>query len=271
MAKDLISRQTLNGFREAMVDYWVLRNIEEAFENEGVKCNLTFVPPNYISGQRRTLVEQYYSSITFHKMNDVASVLRVFERVLEDVSDPERLHRLLVKDGFSIEDGIISPPARLTPTLGWASELAGEFNLPQLQRQTKQIAEFVDSDPDLAVGRAFMLLETVCKTILSERGVGVNSKDDFGKFFRTVLSTLRLVPEEIEESAKGAKAIRRILGNLHGIARGTNEFRNLYGGHGRDGRSSSLKPRHAKLAAGAATTLAVFLYETHIETLEDSQ
>jgi hypothetical protein len=44
------------------------------------------------------------------------------------------------------------------------------------------------------------------------------------------------------------------------------ELRNLYGtGHGKGGRTKGLSPRHAKLAVGAAATLAVFLFETHKE------
>ena len=268
MRNEMISKRTRNEFREAMANWWVLRNIAEAFESEGVRCNTAFVPPDYISGQRRTLVEQYYSTVSFSDTNDVNRVLRVFELVLEDKPYPDKLYRLLNKDGYEISNGTISPPAWITSTLEWASMLASEFDLPHLHRQTKQIAEFVDTDPDLAVGRAFMLLETVCKTILSEKGVHINKKDDFGQLFRTVQANLKLIPEEIDESTKGAEAIRRLLGNFGGVARGMNEVRNLYGGHGRDGRSTSLKPRHAKLAAGAATTLAVFLYETHMETKE---
>ncbi len=41
----------------------------------------------------------------------------------------------------------------------------------------------------------------------------------------------------------------------------------LYGtGHGQHGSSSGLTTRHAKLAVGAASTLAVFLFETHEQT-----
>ena len=44
------------------------------------------------------------------------------------------------------------------------------------------------------------------------------------------------------------------------------ELRNLYGtGHGKDGKAQLLMPRHAKLAVGAATTLATILFETHKE------
>ena len=48
------------------------------------------------------------------------------------------------------------------------------------------------------------------------------------------------------------------------MAQSLAELRNLYGtGHGKDGKSKGLAARHAKLAVGAAATVAVFLFETH--------
>ena len=48
------------------------------------------------------------------------------------------------------------------------------------------------------------------------------------------------------------------------IVQGLAELRNSYGsGHGKEATFKGLQPRHSKLAVGAATTLAVFLFETH--------
>jgi hypothetical protein len=48
------------------------------------------------------------------------------------------------------------------------------------------------------------------------------------------------------------------------VINGINELRNSYGtGHGRDAKFIGLSQRHAKLATGAASTLAIFLLETH--------
>ncbi|TAE73026.1 MAG: hypothetical protein EAZ84_13545 [Verrucomicrobia bacterium] len=59
----------------------------------------------------------------------------------------------------------------------------------------------------------------------------------------------------------------RILSNLSTVGHGLAELRRLYGtGHGQHGSTSGLTPRHAKLAAGAAATLAIFLFETHEQT-----
>jgi hypothetical protein len=54
--------------------------------------------------------------------------------------------------------------------------------------------------------------------------------------------------------------------NLATLVHGSAELRNFYGtGHGRSKSQAKqrLTSRHARLAVGAATTLDVFLYETH--------
>src|SRR5947209_5042830 len=56
------------------------------------------------------------------------------------------------------------------------------------------------------------------------------------------------------------------LNNLATISQGLAELRNPFGtGHGKDAGSRGLNKRHARLAVGAATTLGVFLFETHQE------
>ena len=81
---------------------------------------------------------------------------------------------------------------------------------------------------------------------------------------REARKALGLIPESVPNSAKGAETIRRLLSNLGNVAQGLGELRNLYGtGHGKTGNAKGLSPRHAKLAVGAAATLATFLLETH--------
>jgi hypothetical protein len=54
--------------------------------------------------------------------------------------------------------------------------------------------------------------------------------------------------------------------NLATITQGVNELRNHYGtGYGKVAGTKGLLPRHARLAVGAASTLAVFLVETDNE------
>lgn len=83
---------------------------------------------------------------------------------------------------------------------------------------------------------------------------------------RRTAEELQLVPDRVPDAAKGADVIKKLLGNLAVVSQSLAELRNLYGtGHGKEGRTAGLSPRHAKLAVGAAATLAVFLFETHKE------
>jgi hypothetical protein len=75
---------------------------------------------------------------------------------------------------------------------------------------------------------------------------------------------LRVTPDDVADDAPAAASIRRTLGSLGGIVVGLAELRNSYGtGHGKPMGSGGLRPRHARLAVGAASTLAAFLFETY--------
>jgi len=138
------------------------------------------------------------------------------------------------------------------------------LNANHLEEQIRRLEACVDTDPSLAIGTAKELIETCCKTILAERGKPVTGMPDISTLTKETLKELKLVPEGIHEAARGADVIRRLLSNLGTIGNGLAELRGLYGtGHGKHGSTSGLGARHAKLAVGAAATLAIFLLETH--------
>lgn len=157
--------------------------------------------------------------------------------------------------------------------------LAGAKNLGSLKRtavaldafhladQIRRMEEGIERDPALAIGTAKELLETVCKTILAERGKPMEGTPELPNLTKETFKELKLVPEGVPDEAKGAKAIKVLLSNLATIANNLAEIRNLYGtGHGKGGTTKGLSSRHAKLAVGAASTLATFLFETHSST-----
>jgi hypothetical protein len=153
------------------------------------------------------------------------------------------------------------------PRLDALKETATVFNAGHLAEQIRRIEQSIDTDPGLAIGTAKELVETCCKTILTERGKCVPVASDIPKLTKAVCRELRLVPEGVAEEARGAQTIKVLLSNLATIAQGLAEIRGLYGtGHGKDGRAKGLTPRHARLAVGAATTLVSFLFETHEQT-----
>ena len=152
------------------------------------------------------------------------------------------------------------------PSLVTLKETAIVFDARHLADQIRRMERSIETDPALAIGTAKEIIETCCKTILGERKKPFEGKPDIQVLTKAVLKELKLVPEGVPENAKGAKTIKVLLSNLATIVQGLAELRGLYGtGHGKDGRTKGLTPRHSKLAVGAATTLVNFLFDTHKE------
>ena len=135
-----------------------------------------------------------------------------------------------------------------------------------ITQQITRMEAAVLNDPALAIGTAKELVETCCKTILEARSIEFPKSAELPELIKLTVKTLELTPHDIPERAKAAETIKRLLSNLGTITQGIAELRNQYGtGHGKAGGSRGLGSRHAKLAVGAASTLAVFLAETHNE------
>ena len=134
-----------------------------------------------------------------------------------------------------------------------------------LQQITRMEAA-VENDPGLAIGTAKELVETACKTILKERNIKLTGNEELPKLVKATAKELKLTPSDIADDAKASDSIKRLLSNLATITNGVAELRNSYGtGHGKEAKSRGLTSRHAKLAVGSASTLAIFLVETHNE------
>lgn len=151
-------------------------------------------------------------------------------------------------------------------TLEDLKRAAAAFDARHLMDQIRRMESSVHQDPALAIGTAKELIETCCKTILSERGRPVKRTPDIPALTKETLKELNLVPEGVSDSVRGSDTIKRILQNLGAIGHGLAELRGLYGtGHGKHGKAQGLRPRHAKLAVGAASTLVTFIFDTHVE------
>ena len=269
---DLISKSTRNRFREVLVGS-TLREIAMIFDEAGLTPDLGFDPG--LGGERRTLVEQYYADADFSSWADVSKIVAAYGEVVQwlvrtaDDSNADDLIARMKRDGFEYESGAFT--RRWNDSTLFVDDVrayATVGNLQELIAQTDRLRDSIENDPGLAVGTAKELVETVCKTILDERNV-VYDDDDMGKIIRALTKELQLDPSSVSQNARGSETIRRTLANLGQVAQGIAELRNLYGtGHGRAGRTSAIKPRHARLAVGAATTLAMFLLETHREQTE---
>lgn len=133
-------------------------------------------------------------------------------------------------------------------------------------QQITRMESAVSNDPELAIGTAKELIETCCNTILNNTQTPIPKNLNVPQLVKLTVKQLQLTPNDIPDAAKAADTIKRLLSNLATIAQGMAELRNSYGtGHGKTMNRNGLQARHAKLAVGAASTLAVFLIETHDE------
>jgi len=136
-----------------------------------------------------------------------------------------------------------------------------------LSRQITRIESAIHNDPELAIGSAKELVETVAKTICKSRSITYNNSDDMPALLKKVRAELELTPSNIDAAARGADIVRQLYSNLGSIVQTIAEMRNLYGtGHGKPLGINGLDHRHARLVAGASATLATFLLETHETT-----
>lgn len=150
------------------------------------------------------------------------------------------------------------------PHLDEAGKIAEQLSGPHIGQQVRRLRDAVERDPDLAIGTAKEFVETLCKAILAERNQVVPRDIEFPALVRKTIGAVEIVRPGTANAAEVEKLFAPLIGNLSAIGHKLAEIRNQYGtGHGRNVGHTSLGRRHAKLVVGAATTLAVFLYECH--------
>ncbi len=143
-------------------------------------------------------------------------------------------------------------------------EIKKILNAEYVTQQINLMESSIEAAPHISIGLAKELIETCCKSIFDERKMVYDKNWDLGKLMKETTKLLKLTPSDIPNETKAASSIKQILGSLSSVVQGIAEVRNEYGsGHGKDGKFKGLQPRHAELAVGASSTLAIYLLETH--------
>jgi hypothetical protein len=174
-----------------------------------------------------------------------------------DPEHPEWRHRTLSRAGAS--------PA-------WLQQLADDLSLPELRTAIQRAEDAIEDDPASAVGTAKELLETVCKTILQQRGVSLSGAPDVPALLKQTMRVLGLDRESLCVGDRGVGAVRRALGGLTNVVVGLDDLRNDCGtGHGREASALAPTVGVARLSVGAATAACVFLLETHLGGQADGE
>lgn len=103
----LLHPRARSAFREAASDYGVVRQIERAFEDEGMDPAPESTREWYAPGQRRGTFDRYTAGVDWSDPRQVRQVLNVFEQILDWTSEGdyrENLVRHLRRDGYIVDD-----------------------------------------------------------------------------------------------------------------------------------------------------------------------
>jgi hypothetical protein len=250
-------------FKDAAGDIWQHRVNNNDWDDHWVFYDARF---NLMNGDDETFLA--FLCETIHP------VIRV------DAAEAERICQLynqyLRNDGFQIVEKtrLSGKPVfigryvgvSVIPAVSAVKQTLGGTDPGYIAQQITRMEASVLNDPALAIGTAKELVETCCKTILEARSIPFSKSADLPELIKLTTKELELTSNDIPDKAKAADTVKRLLSNLATITQGIAELRNQYGtGHGKASGAKGLGPRHAKLAVGAASTLAVFLAETHNE------
>jgi hypothetical protein len=142
---------------------------------------------------------------------------------------------------------------------------AAANGIPHIEEQIAALERAVVENPGLAFDLAKFIVESTCKTILSERKIAFEKSDKLSKLFKAVTTNVSLLPTQASGEAEARRKLLQTLNGLHTALQGVCELRNSCGftSHGSGGQRPAMEGVQALLAAQAADTIVGFLFSAH--------
>lgn len=152
-----------------------------------------------------------------------------------------------------------------TPFIMHGARVAMASGLVHIKEQIEGIEQAVIENPGLAFDLARTLIETTCRTILTERGVAFDLKDDLPKLFKTATKHLPFLPTAESGAVEVRKSLAQTLKGLSTAVQGVCELRNLCGfaSHGSDSPRPAMEAVQALLVAETSDAVVGFLHRVH--------
>lgn len=268
MSRELICKATRNEFREILAGF-TLREIKMIFEAAQLEPRVDYQPP--VSGQRRSLVEQYYASIDFGSQEDVRKLLNAYEELIEQLQQTqsrvinpelvdsiiETLLRRMKRDGFTLQSGLfvsIKPQSTLVE-VATTTALSEESITEHLE---KARAKLETGDHAGAIASAHTLIEEFLKALLRKTNTTFNEiEGDIRALYKVVATPLNLDPkgDHLEKYLKAIiDGLKRQICGLYEVANKASD---------RHARHYNPAKHHAKLAVNTAFTLCEFILESY--------
>lgn len=123
-------------------------------------------------------------------------------------------------------------------------------------------------NPNIALDGAKSIMETICKTILANKGIAFNPCEKLGKLIKDTYNSLPFMSYINSTDANNA---RQILSSFETIVKNIGEFRNAHGAiaHGRDIQSTAFDLYLTELVIASSDLVSSFLIMAHSEDLRD--
>ena len=134
-----------------------------------------------------------------------------------------------------------------------------------IKAQIQAIETAVEQSPSFVFDLSKSLIDTVCKTILEDRGVKLPGKPESPQLLKETLKALKLHHDDVDQTEKTYESLKKTANGLQTALTGICELRNSHGliGHGQDGYAPSLENIQAQFVASAADAIVHILYRSH--------
>ena len=137
----------------------------------------------------------------------------------------------------------------------------------RIREQVEALEEAMPDRPGVVVSFCRTIIETTCRTILTDRGVAVDAGWEAPRLVSESMRYLNLAPrEDGGVDAKLRKGAESLVRGLNQIVQGIVEIRNSHGSaaHGADAYAPLLDVRYAEILARATDAVVGLLFKTHL-------
>ena len=280
MSANLISAGTRTDFREALASH-TLQQIRDIFAAGEFEPDLRYQPN--VTGERRTLVEQYFASIDLTNAMHMKRLLAVFEELIHRLGDgPDfdamqagalvsmKLLSRMERDSFEFENGRFtsSKLSRIAVSTPLLIALTEESISEHIAKANQKIEA---GDAAGAIASAYTLVESFLKEIYKTVAVTPfkDTEGDIRVLYGAVAELLNLSPKDQSLETYLKSILQGSVSQIGGLYELANKASD------RHARKYNPAPHHAKLAVNVAFTLCEFVlssyhYQKHKESKKDT-
>ena len=140
---------------------------------------------------------------------------------------------------------------------------------PRIREQVEALEEAMPDRPGVVVSFCRTIIETTCKTILTDRGVSVDSTWKAPKLVSETKKYLNLgVVDSGQPDPSLRNGVQSVVQGLDQIVGGVMEIRNAHGSaaHGTDAYAPLLESHYAEILARATDVVVGLLFKTHLRS-----